>query len=441
MPESLLEPASRPHRRDGLARPGRSLRALVRRRPLQIAATVLAVAAVVVFLSVSPFGQKASFAFGDVQKALSATKSMTYQCLIFNGDEDPIVIKVSCLGGDRSRAEISGGEVQIINRKEEATMTLSRTNRTAVIRSIYASPEFAKMMTESFARFRTLPAQASRQIAAREYKGRKVIDFRVKLDDRDYTVTVDSETKLPVRMEFATEKLAATGRRHRELWADFTFDLPLDESLFAMTPPPGYTVQRLSLPKGTPPDDSSLVVSPETGIGPVGFGTPQEDIVKLLGKPDQITTSESTMPPQTDTGRYSKPQTYYSAGLNYDLRGFALTISSRFKIGETTYPGYGLLGIRVFNDVDFLPTHRPFQGKTREGIRLGATPDEVRKVYGKPDAQNDGGSYAALTYQKRGWIFEFRHGKLTSISVHSPLPADELRPRKFVGEQVPAERK
>jgi hypothetical protein len=95
----------------------------------------------------------------------------------------------------------------------------------------------------------------------------------------------------------------------------------------------------------------------------------------------------------------------------------------------------------VFNDADSLPTHRAFQGKTREGIRLGATPDEVLKAYGKPDTQNDSSSYAALTYQKRGLIFEFRHGKLASISVHSPLSADELRSGKFVDQQDPANRK
>ena len=269
---------------------------------------------------------------------------MIYQCFIFNGDDDPIVFKVSCLGGDRVRSEISGGEVEIVNRKEETMMTVLHANRTAVIESMYPSPEYSKMMADSFARFRTLREKASRRIGERELKGRKVIDFLVKLDDRDYTVTVDSETKLPIRMEFAMERLAATGRRYRELWTDFVFDAPLDESLFAITPPPGYTVERRLRPKSEPAakDDRSLVISPETGLGPVRFGMTEEQIVKALGKPDRYATTESTMPPQTRTGRYSKPQTYVSTELDYGSRGFQLNVSSKIRISGSADPGYGL---------------------------------------------------------------------------------------------------
>ena len=414
------------------------------RRPLQVSATVLAVAAVVLFLAIGPFGHSDSFAFGDVQKAIGATKSMTYRFVIINGDDDPIVIKAWHLGPDRSRFEGSDGEVQVVNVKDEAMMRVLRVNRTALIESLYPSPEFSKMMDDSFARFRNLPEKASRRIGEREYKGRKVIEFLVKLDDRDYTVTVDSQTKLPVRMEFATEKLAATGRRHRVLFTDFVFDSPLDESLFALTPPPGYRVERRPLPKSEAAarDDSSLVVSPETGIGSAQFGMTEEQIVQALGKPDRSGTTESTMPPQTRTGRFSKPQTYVSTELDYASRGFQLSVSSKFRIGQSEYPGYGLLSIRVFNQVDQVPTFRDFQGRTREGIRLGATPDDVLKVYGEPDSKMQNGSFRGLSYLKRGWSFEFRHGKLAAINVNSPYPADTLRSRRVYAKQsVPAVRK
>jgi outer membrane lipoprotein-sorting protein len=422
----------------------RTLGSWIMQRRVSISATVLTAAAVVLFLAFGPFGQGNTLAFSDVQKALGTTKSMTYDCLMYNGNDDPTVIKVSCLGGDRVRADFSGGEVEIVNRKEEAMMTVMHQNRTAMITSLYSSPEFSKMMADSFARFRTLPEKASRRIGEREYKDRKVIDFLVTLDDRDYTVTVDSETKLPVRMEFATEKLAATGRSCRELWTDFVFDAPLDESLFAITPPPGYTIERHLLPKNPSPatDDLSLVISPETGIGPVRFGMSREEVVRALGKPDSSSTSESTMPAQADTGLYSKPQTYVTTTLDYSSRGFSLNLSSSFRVEGTTYPGYGLLSIRVFNEVDQAPTFRDFQGKTREGIRLGATPDDVLKVYGEPDNKIENGSFKGLSYLKFGWSFEFRHGKLAAISLNSPLPADALRSGKVsVKQQVPPVRK
>ena len=140
------------------------------------------------------------------------------------------------------------------------------------------------------------------------------------------------------------------------------------------------------------------------------------------------------MPAQADTGLYAKDQTYVTTTLDYSSRGFSLNLSSSFRVEGATYPGYGLLSIRVFNQVDHAPTFRDFQGKTREGIRLGATPDEVLKVYGEPHTKSEN----AFTYSKLGWIFEFRHGKLAAISLNSPLPADALRSGKVsMKQQVP----
>lgn len=437
MPRSLLEPPPKRTGHKEMARPGRTSRSWARARPAQVSAIVFAVASVVFFLTVGRFGQR-TFAFGDVQKAIGATKSMMYQLSVVNRDEPPVIFKVSCLGTDRSRAEISNGDVEIVNGREGAAMSLSRVNRTAVIRLMVPSPEFSEVMAHQITRFSTLPEKAGRRIGEREDNGSKVVDFLVEFDEHDYTVTVDEKTKLPIRMEFATDQLAGTGQHYRELFSDFQFDVLLDESLFAITPPPGYRVERNQLPDGAPPDDRSLVVSPEIGIGPVRFGMSEAQIVQLLGKPDQSTTGDSTMPPQTKTGLYSKPQTSVSTTLHYDSRGFQLDVSSLFRIGESTFPGYGLFGIRVFNEVDRLPTCRAFQGKTREGIRLGATPDDVLKAYGKPDAKTDLGSFGGLTYLKLGWIFEFRHGRLAGINLNSPRPAAELRAGNSFATEPPA---
>jgi outer membrane lipoprotein-sorting protein len=447
MPESLIEPAMRPARPEQTSRIPKDLRSWIMQRRVPISATVLAAAAVVLFLALGPFGRGRLLAFSDVQKAIDVTKTMTYDCLVFNGDDDPFVIKFTYLGGDRVRSEISGRWVEIINRKQGAMMSISHVERKAVITSMYPSLESSKRLADTFSRFRTLPEEASRRIGEREYEGRKVIDFAVKLDDRndtrDYTVTVDSKTKLPIRMECASQKSAASGRSPRELFTNFVFDAPVAESLFAMTPPAGYKVERRLLPKNPPPavDDRSLVISPETGIGQARFGMSQEEVIRALGQPDWSSTSESTMEAQTETGLYSKPQIYVTTTLDYSSRGFSLNLSSSFRIAGTIYPGYGLLMIRVFDQASDGPTVRDFQGKTKEGIRLGATRDEVLKIYGKPSESSDK-SFTGLAYLKLGWLFDFRHGKLAAITLNSPLPADQLKSGKSQKEKpAPATRK
>jgi hypothetical protein len=224
----------------------------------------------------------------------------------------------------------------------------------------------------------------------------------------------------PVPISLAALAVAAVGL----FWSIGPFELRR-----ASTPPLGYRVERRLPPKNesAAKDDRSLVVVPQIGIGPVRFGMTQEQIVHALGKPDRTTTGESSMPPQTPSGRYSKPRTYVTTVLDYASRGFQLEVSRELRIGESTYPGYGLLHIRVFNPANSGTRVSDFPGKTSEGIRLGATPDDVVRAYGKPQEKSEIESRRTLTYPELGYVFEFRQGKLTSISLNLPHPADTLR--------------
>ena len=141
-----------------------ALRILARRT--QITAAVLAVAAGVLFLSVFPFTQKPSFAFGDVQKGLKG-EVRDVSMHVLERERQASRGQSLAAGGGPTRAEFSDGETQIINRKEEAMMTLSRPKRTAVIQSLYRSSEFSKSMTDRFTQLRNLPENASRHLGKR----------------------------------------------------------------------------------------------------------------------------------------------------------------------------------------------------------------------------------------------------------------------------------
>jgi len=239
----------------------------------------------------------------------------------------------------------------------------------------------------------------------------------------------------PVLISIAALAVAAVGL----FWSVGPFELRR-----ANTPPLGYRVERRLPPKNesAAKDDRSLVVVPQIGIGPVRFGMTQEQIVHAFGKPDRTTTSESSMRPQTRTGRNSKPRTYVTTVLDYGSRGFELEVSREFRIGQSTYPGDGLLHIRVFNPANSGSTVGEFPGKTREGIRLGATPDDVLRVCGKPEEKSESESYRTLTYPALGYVFEFRQGKLTSIGLNCLHSADTLRAgTTYVEQAIPAIRK
>ena len=112
--------------------------------------------------------------------------------------------------------------------------------------------------------------------------------------------------------------------------------------------------------------------------------------------------------------------------LGYDRRGFRLMANDQS----------GLYFIRCFNKHGGAPTEVGFRGKTKEGIALDASLDDVLKTYGKPDAQLDSRS---VFYRKRGYEFMFPDQKLVSIQVSPPDPnVDiEVRGNQFI-ERVKA---
>jgi hypothetical protein len=109
----------------------------------------------------------------------------------------------------------------------------------------------------------------------------------------------------------------------------------------------------------------------------------------------------------------------------YDARGFRLAVGA----------SGGLHSIHCFNQTSRGPSVRDFQGTTREGIKLGATPNDVVKLHGEPDAKM-GPTY--YRYAKRGWQFSFRDGKLVSYQLNQSSQRgseDRSSPRWHIGDE------
>ncbi len=86
-------------------------------------------------------------------------------------------------------------------------------------------------------KLRTLPDRANELLGEREMDGRKVLGFLVTEGGTRVTAWVDAETWDVVRVE--SEWALAPGMR--VVMTDFQFNVDLDDSLFSLTPPEGYT--------------------------------------------------------------------------------------------------------------------------------------------------------------------------------------------------------
>lgn len=140
-----------------------------------------------------------------------------------------------------------------------------------------------------------------------------------------------------------------------------------------------------------PPEE--LIIEPLVGIGPVRFGMTNDQIIEHFGQPDR-----------TFEGKVIK--------LNYvPSRGLSFVIDSELGLQEIGCWSEGMLPSRITT----------FAGKTKEGIGIGATQEEIVAAYGQPDktSTDSRGIIQNLHYDKLRAKFSLKEGKLMSMTLEA----------------------
>ena len=139
-----------------------------------------------------------------------------------------------------------------------------------------------------------------------------------------------------------------------------------------------------------------LIIEPLVGIGPVRFGMSKDQIIDHFGKPDQIFE-----------GQVTKLHYVPSCGLNF-------AVDAKLGLQEIGCWSEGMLPSRVST----------FAGKTKEGIGIGASEQEIVAAYGQPDststASSPGGIIQNLHYDKLGTRFSLKEDRLMSMVFEAP---------------------
>jgi hypothetical protein len=365
-------------------------------------------AALVVLLS--PHGPTGSpgAAFAQVQQAISNTKSMRCRTLDYHGNRDPYISSGVSLLGVGSYSEGPQGWVSIRNYKKLRSMWIDHQKRKAHIQQLYPDGEVGASYFENL---RDLPASGAKALGTAQYEGKPVLKFALQ-NDGEFIVLVDAQTHLPIRMELKLDKGLPGGETFREVTSDFVFDAPVDESLFDIKVPPGYSFTRCEEPPGRKPIDTrKWIVSPQQGLGPVPMHATTEQILATLGAPDQIEETyrgpEALSSPGVPAHK-GQPEVVFEK-LRYPSRGFEISVSSK----------KGMMVFNCFGRLWGFDSCRDFHGETDRQIRLGATVDDVLAAYGKPDVRSRLRE-EVLHYFHKGWSFTFRNGKLAYFSVAEP---------------------
>ncbi len=136
-----------------------------------------------------------------------------------------------------------------------------------------------------------------------------------------------------------------------------------------------------------------LIIEPLVGIGPVKFGMSQEEFIKHFGPPDKVFADGTK--------------------LNYvSSRGLSFTIDSELGLQEIGCWSEGMLPSRVTT----------FAGKTKEGIGIGVSEEEIVTAYGQTDrtSTGSGGVIKNLHYDKLSAKFSLKEDKLMTMTLKAP---------------------
>ena len=137
-----------------------------------------------------------------------------------------------------------------------------------------------------------------------------------------------------------------------------------------------------------------LIIEPLVGIGPVSFGMSKDEVMEHFGQPDRVFEGKVTK-------------------LNYvPSRGLSFAVDTELGMNEIGCWSDGMLPSRITT----------FAGRTKEGIGIGATQEEIVDAYGKPDRTTTGSRALVenLHYDKLQAKFTLKEGRLMSMILNAP---------------------
>ena len=186
----------------------------------------------------------AGVAFGDVVRAIDSIRSVRCTATIKGGNALPLVMKTTVLN-ERVRQELSGGVISIIDVPQEQILSLMTREKKAILFQVAGLADAGEENRNLLLMLRECLHRANgkaEDLGWRQIGGRQARGFRANDDGRLVTLWVDADTALPLEVELPWGDGQTT-----ILITDYEFNPTLDESLFAMTPPPGYALLQGSL--------------------------------------------------------------------------------------------------------------------------------------------------------------------------------------------------
>jgi len=200
--------------------------------------TKLAAAAVIIiavlFVVYQFGGSIESSAFAQVANKLRSAITLIYTATT----SSQVEIEMAFKEPGYMRTTMPGGLVTVIDWAQGKGISILPSRKQFIEMEMSNLPhDPAQQQFNVIEKLRTLPDRADEELGTNEIDGRALQGFRVTEEDVINTVWIDPQTRDLVRVE--TEFINAPGMN--VVMTNFQFDVDLDDSLFSLTPPAGYT--------------------------------------------------------------------------------------------------------------------------------------------------------------------------------------------------------
>ena len=209
----------------------------------KIAAAVIVIAGVLIAMHFAGLST-ATVTFADVIKPIINAKTAVLDIIV--GDEEaggPVIHDE--IKGPRIRRTMSTMEdvVSIIDLETSRILTLTISKKEAAyvdLKGLPSMPNYMEILRNLIKGLQENPHFEVEELGTQEIDGQEAIGFSARHPKAEITIWANPETALPIRIEQVSGQM-------KIICKNVKFDVQMDESLFSMDVPEGYTSQQVEL--------------------------------------------------------------------------------------------------------------------------------------------------------------------------------------------------
>jgi hypothetical protein len=345
----------------------------------------------VILLLMLPIGQ-GQIAFAQVVEKIRQTRSVLLKVKVEMDGFPTEIQNVLILSDGKIRSDTFRGYA-IADVKARKAIFVDKQSKKVHVTEGFVQPDSPTGEKNIYEMIRNIQNNSVERLPDEEIEGRKAMVFKGAYGGTELMkIWIDPQTALPFRME--SEPSITGSKEPKVLIYDMVFDQSYDPSLFDMKLPEGYavetrgTAQLADLPDN--PELSAPLLKPGEGMGAVKFSMSKGEVIKLIGEPEK----------SVNKGGYWE--------LEYYSRGYTLIFTPQGVLFSV------MCSCQRVHDCQI----RDFAGKTKEGIGIGSTIQDLEKTYGKPDSIENRGVVQSLLYKRLGIGVDLIDNKVVCITLN-----------------------